>query len=62
MIIMDYGGRATLAKAFDIVEQCDCAPCQHDASDVMSILLDSSKSSKTLVVTVELIEAEGDKN
>ena len=27
-IIMDYVGQATLAEAFAIGEQCDCALCQ----------------------------------
>ena len=32
-IIMEFGGRATLAEAFAIVEQCHRALCQHDATD-----------------------------
>jgi hypothetical protein len=42
-IIMEFGGRATLAEAFDVVEQCDRALCQHDATELMSLLVDSNK-------------------
>lgn len=35
MIIMEFGGRATLAKKFTIVEQCDCALCQHDVTHLV---------------------------
>lgn len=34
-IIMHYSGRATFAKAFVIMEQCDCAFCLHDAIDLV---------------------------
>lgn len=50
-IIMDYVGRAIFVKTFAIVEQCDRALCQHDATDFVSLLVDSSKSLK---VPVEL--------
>ena len=58
---MEFGGRATLAEAFAIVEQCDRALCQHDATDLVSLLVDSSKSRKAPVATAGLAEAEADK-
>ena len=58
---MEFGGRTTLAKAFAIVEQCDHALCQHDAINLMYLLVDSSKSQKALVATAGLAEAEVDK-
>ena len=61
MIIMEFGGRATLAEAFIIVKQCDCALCQHDATDLVSLLVDFSKSRKAHVATTGLAEAEVDK-
>ena len=50
-IIMKFGGRTTVAEAFAIVGQCDRALCQHDATDLVSFLVDSSKSRKALVAT-----------
>ena len=58
---MEYGGRATLAEAFAIVEQCDRALCQHDATDLVSLLVDSSKSRKAPAATAGLAETEVDK-
>ena len=37
-IIIEFGGPATLAEAFTIVEQCDRALCKHDATDLVSLL------------------------
>ena len=42
-IIMKFGSRAILAEAFAIVEQCDRVLCQHNATDLVSLLVDSSK-------------------
>ena len=41
-IIMEFGGQETLAEALAIVEQCDRALCQHNATDLVSLLVDSS--------------------
>ena len=60
-IFMDYGGWTTLTKAFAIVEQCDCVLCQHVATNLVSMLVDSSKFQKVAVVVVGLAEAEVDK-
>jgi hypothetical protein len=35
-IILDYEGRVTLAQAFAVVERCDRALCQHNATDMVS--------------------------
>ena len=43
------------------MEQCDRALCQHDATDLVSLLVDSSKSRKVPVATTGLAEAEADK-
>ena len=61
MIIMEFGGRAILAEAFVIVKQYDRALCQHDAIDLVFLLVDSSKFRKAPVATVGLAEAEMDK-
>jgi hypothetical protein len=53
-IIMEYNGRATLVEAFAIVEQCDRVLCQHDATDLVSLLVDSSKSRKAPVAAAGL--------
>ena len=58
---MEFGGRTTLAEAFAIVEQCDRALYQYDATDLVSLLVDSNKSRKTLVATARLAEAMVDK-
>src|ERR1700737_2711647 len=50
-IIMEFGGWATLLEAFVIVEQYNCTLYQHDATDLISLLVDSSKSRKILVAT-----------
>lgn len=60
-IIMDCGGQVTLAEAFAFVEQCDRALYQHDAIDLASLLMDSSKFWTILVMTAKLIEMEMDK-
>ena len=60
-IIMDFHWRATLAKIFAVVKQCDGALCQNDATDLVSLLMDSRKSRETLVAAAGLIEAQVDK-
>ena len=60
-IIMDYGGQTILAEAFAIVKQYDRALCQHDTTDLVSMLVDSSKSRKVLVAGAKLAEADVDK-
>ena len=50
-IIMEFGSRATLKEAFAIVDQCDHALCHHDAIDLVSLLVDFSKSRKSSVTT-----------
>ena len=63
-IIIDYGGWTTFAEAFvehTIVEQCDRAFSQHDAIDLVSLLVYFSQSRKVSVAAVELAEAEVDK-
>jgi hypothetical protein len=52
MIIMKYGA---------ITEQCDCILCRHDATDLVSMLVDFSKSRKVPVATEGLAETEADK-
>ena len=58
MIIMEFGGQATLAEAFAIVEQCDRALCQYNATDLVSLLVDSSRSRKASVAATGLAEIE----
>jgi hypothetical protein len=53
---MKFGGRATFAEAFAIVEQCDRVLCQHNAIDLVSLLVDSSKSRKVPVAVAGLAE------
>ena len=60
-IIMEFGGRVTFAEAFAIVEQYDRALYQHNATDLVSLLADSSKSWKAPIATARLAEAEVDK-
>ena len=50
-IIMEFGGRATLADTFTVVELYDRALCQHDAIDLVSLLVDSSKPRRAPVLT-----------
>lgn len=59
MIIMDYGGRVTLA--FAITEQYDYALCQHNATGLVSLLVDFSKSRKTPITVLGLVETEVDR-
>ena len=61
MIIIDYGDLKTLAQAFAIVEQCDRALRQYNATDLVSLLVDSNKSRKILIAPAELAKAEVDK-
>jgi hypothetical protein len=42
-IILDYEGRATLAQAFAVVERCDRTLCQHNATDMVSWMTESTK-------------------
>ena len=60
-IIMNYGGRTSFTKAFAIVEQCNHALCQFDASDLVSLLVASSKFRKVPVAVTGLAEAKLDK-
>jgi hypothetical protein len=57
-IIMDYGGHAILAKASAVVKQCDRAFSQHDATDLVSLLIDYSKFWKAMVVAAGLVETK----
>ena len=57
---MDFGGRTTHVKPFAIVEMHDRPLCQYEAIDLMSLLVDSSKSRKILIVTAWLAEAAVD--
>jgi hypothetical protein len=41
-IIMDYDVRAILVEAFAIVEQCDRILCQHDTTDLVSMLVEET--------------------
>jgi hypothetical protein len=59
-IIMEFGGRATLVEAFTMVEQCDHPLCQHDAIDLVSLLVDSSKLRRAPLTTTGLAEAEAE--
>ena len=59
-IIMHYGGRMTLAEAFEVVEQCDRVLYQHDVTYLVSLLMDSSKSQKVPTAATGLAEAEVD--
>ena len=58
---MNYDGRATLVEIFTIVEQCDRALCQHDVTDLVSLLVDSSKFRKVPVAAAGLAETEMEK-
>lgn len=51
----------TFAKAFVLVEQCDHVLCQYNVIGLMSLLVDSRKSLKTPIATVELAKTKGDK-
>jgi hypothetical protein len=55
---MEFGGWATLTKVFAIVEQCDRALHQHDATDLVSLLVDSSKSQKIPIAATGLADTE----
>lgn len=45
-IIVDYDGRATLVQLFSIVEKCNTAICQHDPTDMVFWMTETSKSKK----------------
>ena len=51
----------TLVEAFTIVKQCDRALCQHDATDLVFLLVDSSKFWKSPITTAGLAETKVDK-
>ena len=53
-IIMEFGGRMTLAKAFAIVEQCNRALYEYDATNLESLLVDSNKSWNATITTTVL--------
>lgn len=62
-VVYDHHGLrwlTTFVEAFAIGEQCDRALCQYDVIDLLSLLVDSSKSRKTPVATAWLVEAKGD--
>jgi hypothetical protein len=42
-IILDYEGRATLAQVFAVVERCDRVLCQHEATNMVSWMIESMK-------------------
>jgi hypothetical protein len=48
-IVMYYSSWMTLAKAFALVEQCDRVLCQHDVTDLMSLLVDVTEL-KSLII------------
>ena len=48
-------------ETFVIIEQCDRALCQHDATDLMSMLVDSRKSWKVPIGVAGLAKLEVDK-
>ena len=50
-IIIHYEGRATLAQAFREVHRCDRTLCQHDATDMVSLMIEASKSKKATTTT-----------
>lgn len=58
---MDYGVRATFTEPFAIVEQCDCVLYQYDATELVFLLVDSSKSQNTSIAALWLAKAEVDK-
>jgi hypothetical protein len=60
-IIMEFGSRTTLVEVFAIVKQCNRTLCQYDVIDLVSLLVDSSKSGKVSVSAARLAEAELDK-
>ena len=57
---MEFGGRATFVEAFAMVEQCDRALYQHDVTDLVSLLVNSSKPRRVPITTAGLAEAETD--
>ena len=58
---MEFRGQATLAEAFAIVEQCDRTLCKYNVIDLVSLLVDTSKSQKGQVAIAGLAEVEVDK-
>ena len=59
-IFIEFGGRATLVEAFAEVDQCNCTLCQHDATDLISLLVVFNKSRKFPIVTAGLAATEDD--
>jgi hypothetical protein len=53
-IILDYEGRATFAQAFAVIERCDRALCQHDATDMVSWMTKNTKSKRIITATSSL--------
>lgn len=60
-IIMDYGGWTIFAKTFAVVEYYDLALCQHDATDLVSLLMDYSEYQRIHLVAVGLAETRASK-
>lgn len=60
-IIIDYNNQALLTEAFAISEHCDRALCQHDTTDLVFLLIDSSKLWRTHVAAVDLVKVEVEK-
>lgn len=59
-IIMDFGGRTTLAGAFAMVDQCVRPLYQHHGIDFIILLDNSSKSRKVPIHTARLADPEAD--
>ena len=59
-IILDYDGKATLAQAFEVVEKCDKALCQHDATDMIFGMTEFPKSKKPVAVSGGLADTDPD--
>jgi len=61
-IIINYKGRATLAQAFAEVERYGRALYQHDATNMVSWMIDSTKPRKVALATNSLAETESEKS
>lgn len=57
---MDYGCQATFTGAFAMMEQYDHALCYHDATNLVFLLVVSSKFRKTPIAATRLVEMEMD--
>ena len=60
-IIIKYEGPATRAQLFVEVESCDRGLCQHDATNMVSWMIDASKSKKATNATSSLVETQSEK-